>query len=218
VMKEGEDEEWPVERALAQSNTEQRVRTARAGGATRLAATRSAAARQWLQPAGGHYRARVARPGGPAKRTPLIRPNAPRARGVAGGAAYVGHTSPPLLTPSTHNVWQGSKGPLRQGRQGRQGRHGWRQEEAHQPLSEGRSAVPRGPHPPLPEGEQRVAALERAAAPWPLGNAGTHAAPPCPSRALPPVAASAPRPPSTAPPSSVRARRFWPSPQLFSPT
>ena len=32
-----------------------------------MAATRSAAARQWLQLAGGHYRARVARPGGPAK-------------------------------------------------------------------------------------------------------------------------------------------------------
>ena len=46
-------------------------------------------------------------------------------------------------------------------------------------------------------------------------SAGTHAVPPPGrSRALPPVAASAPRPPCTAPPSSVRLRGTLEFPQL----
>jgi len=135
-----------------------------------------------------------------------------------------------LLTSTTshhlhhHHVWQGREGPVRQGRQGRHGQG--RQEEADLPLHQGRPAVPRRPHPPLPEGARaslqagarggRAAGRAACQAGLPearVSNAHGKAdarAPRTRRRARPRAAVSAPPPPCTPRPSSVRRARVEP--------
>jgi hypothetical protein len=112
---------------------------------------------------------------------------------------------PPSLT---HHVRQGRKGPLWQGRQGHHEGRQRREEEAAVALAQGGPAVPRGPHPPLPEGTRPragAALLSGRAGPRPFSIHGSrNSRPLAPRRAPPSAAASAPRPLCTPPPSSVR--------------